>query len=109
MDLVRFIITIINLSFSIITIILAIIFLVVIIVLYYQNHLNFFTVLTCNTCIATLIFVINTLFITIYMMILDQSEIKVKTDFLCIVRGYINYTGIDAIYHSYVLQALYRY
>jgi len=45
----------------------------------------------------------------VYMLIWDQSEVTIKADLLCTVRGYLNYLGIAAIYHSYVLQALYRY
>ena len=34
---------------------------------------------------------------------------KGKTDFLCTLRGYLNYISITDIYYSYILQALYRY
>ncbi len=91
------------------TLVLTIIFLVAMIAIFYKHHLNFFTVLACNTCISTVIFVSNALAIVVYMMIWDQSVIKIKTDFLCTVRGYIDYISIACIYHSYLLQALYHY
>jgi hypothetical protein len=104
---IQIILDIFNLLVSCMAIILAISFLFAAIVVYYQGCFDFFTLLACNTCLSTVMYVSTGLSTSIYMLIWDQAEIKVKTDLFCTIRGYLSYIGIATIYHSYVLQTLY--
>ena len=109
MNTIEYIFSISSLIIGGFTFLLAVIFLLICLYLAYKKHFDLFTILSCNTCIGTLIFVVNTLAIISYMIRWNEDEIQFQTDLFCTIRAYINYISFCLIYYSYVLQALYRY
>ncbi len=90
----------------VVAILLALIFLII--VIHNRTCRTVPLMLTCNSCIATIIFGSNMLAIAVFAL---HNDIKRRAfqDIFCTFRDYLGFLGTALLLYSFALQALYRY
>ena len=102
----RIVVGILSIIPLVVAIILALVFLIIVI-----NNKACHTVplmLTCNSCIAAIIFGSNMLGSAVFAL---QNDVKRRAfeDTFCTFRDYLGFVGTALLLYSFTLQALYRY
>ena len=64
--------------------------------------------LTCNSCIAEIVYGCNMMSIAVFSLENDRKR-RIFQDPLCVFRDYLGYVGTGMLLYSLTLQALYRY